>query len=225
VIEFESAGFGYGQTAILAETDLTIAPGSFHILLGPSGSGKTTFLRLCTMDLLPSTGRIRFFGKSIKPRKRDAVADLRRAIGVMHQDCRFLDHLPLIENIALPLQLSGLDTGERAGDLEALLDWVDLADRTAALPPTLSESERRRAALARAVILSPEVILADEPTAGTDRDMAERLLTLLVELNRMGKAVLIATHDSDLARAASARVEAEVLVLGDGRILPAGADV
>jgi cell division transport system ATP-binding protein len=225
VIEFESAGFGYGQTAILTETDLTIAPGSFRILLGPSGSGKTTFLRLCTMDLLPSTGRIRFFGKSIKPRKRDAVDDLRRAIGVMHQDCRFLDHLPLIDNIALPLQLSGLDARERAGDLEALLDWVDLADRTAALPPTLSESERRRAALARAVILSPEVILADEPTAGTDRDMAERLLTLLVELNGMGKAVLIATHDSDLARAASARVEAEVLVLGDGRILPAGADV
>ncbi len=225
MIEFESAGFGYGKTAILAETDLTIAPGSFHILLGPSGSGKTTFLRLCTMDLLPSTGRIRFFGQAIKPRKRDAVADLRRAIGVMHQDCRFLDHLPLIENIALPLQLSGLDAAERAGDLEALLDWVDLADRTAALPPSLSESERRRAALARAVILSPEVILADEPTAGTDRDMAERLLTLLVELNRMGKAVLIATHDFDLARAASARVEAEVLVLSDGRILPAGTEV
>jgi cell division transport system ATP-binding protein len=224
VIEFESAGFSYGQTAILAATDLTIAPGSFHILLGPSGSGKTTFLRLCTMDLLPSTGRIRFFGQAIKPRNRDAVADLRRAIGVMHQDCRFLDHLPLVENIALPLQVSGIDMRERAGDLEALLDWVDLADRTAALPPTLSESERRRAALARAVILSPEVVLADEPTAGTDQDMAERLLTLLVELNRMGKAVLIATHDPDLARAAGARVGAQVLVLADGRMLPAGAE-
>jgi cell division transport system ATP-binding protein len=225
VIEFESAGFSYGKTAILAETDLTIAPGSFHILLGPSGSGKTTFLRLCTMDLLPTTGRIRFFGKSIKPRKRDAVADLRRKIGVMHQDCRFLDHLPLIDNIALPLQLSGLDARERAGDLEALLDWVDLADRTVALPPTLSESERRRAALARAVILSPEVILADEPTGNIDWDMAMRLLTLLVELNRMGKTVLISTHDLNLIRAAKARVQARILRLADGRIQPAGADL
>jgi cell division transport system ATP-binding protein len=225
VIEFESAGFSYGRTTILAETSLTIAPGSFTVLLGPSGSGKTTFLRLCTADLQPTTGRIRHFGRSIRRRDRDGIAELRRRVGMVHQDCRFLDHLPLAENIALPLQVSGLDMRDRAGDLEALLEWVELTDRVGALPPMLSEGERRRAALARAVILSPEVILADEPTAGTDRDMAERLLTLLIELNRMGKAVLIATHDPDLARAASARVEAEVLVLGDGRILPAGADV
>jgi cell division transport system ATP-binding protein len=89
----------------------------------------------------------------------------------------------------------------------------------------LSGGERQRAAVARAVILSPEVILADEPTGNIDWDMAMRLLTLLVELNRMGKTVLIATHDLNLIRAAKARVQARILRLADGRIQPAGADL
>lgn len=222
MIEFESAGFGYGRNVILAQTTLTIPPGSFHVLLGASGSGKTTFLRLCHMDLVPSVGRIRFFGRTIRPRDRNGIADLRRVIGVLPQDPDFLDHLTLVENIALPLQVSGIDMHERTGDLEALLEWVDLKDRVGALPPALSDSERRRAALARAVILSPEVILADEPTGSLDRDMGQRLLTLLVELNRMGKTVVIATHDEDLVRAAAASVEAQVLEIAGGTVAPLG---
>ena len=107
----------------------------------------------------------------------------------------------------------------------ALLEWVDLTDRIDALPSELSGGERQRAAVARAVILSPEMILADEPTGNIDWDMSMRLLTLLVELNRVGKTVLIDTHDLNLIRAAKARVQARVLRLSEGRILPAGADL
>jgi cell division transport system ATP-binding protein len=225
VIELEEAGFSYGPTAVLRDMTLTLEPGSFHFLIGPSGSGKTTLLRLCYMDLLPTVGEIRFFGRSITPRNRDAIADLRRAVGVVHQDCRFLDHLTLVENIALPLRVSGIGAEERAGDLEALLEWVDLTDRTAARPPELSGGERQRAALARAVILSPEVILADEPTGNIDWEMAMRLLALLVELNRMGKTVVIATHDLNLIRAAKNRVPTRVMRLAGGRVEMAGAEL
>ena len=225
MIEFENVGFSYGKAAVLDDTNLAIAPGSFHFLVGPSGAGKTTVLRLCYLDLVPTSGRLRFFGRHISARDRNAIADLRRAVGVVHQDCQFIDHLPLIDNIALPLEVSGVDMRERADDLTALLEWVDLTDRVDALPSELSGGERQRAAVARAVILSPEVILADEPTGNIDWDMSMRLLTLLVELNRMGKTVLIATHDLNLIRAAKARVQARVLRLADGRILPAGADL
>ncbi|MER2507412.1 ATP-binding cassette domain-containing protein [Amaricoccus sp.] len=225
MIEFEQAGFSYGQTDVLRDMSLKLAPGSFQFLIGPSGAGKTTLLRLCYMDLAPTRGVARFFGRTIAPTDRDAIANLRRSVGVVHQDCQFLDHLPLIENIALPLLVNGIDTRERRGDLEALLEWVDLTGRVNALPPELSGGERQRAALARAVILSPEVILADEPTGNVDWEMAVRLLTLLIELNRMGKTVLIATHDLNLIRAAKTRVSARVLRLRDGELRLAGADL
>ena len=225
MIEFQEAGFSYGRTAVLRDMTLTLAPGSFHFLVGPSGAGKTTLLRLCYMDLVPSEGRLLFFGQPIAPHDREAIAGLRRAVGVVHQDCQFLDHLPLLENIALPLSVNGIPMAERAGDLEALLQWVDLTDRVAARPPELSGGERQRAALARAVILSPEVILADEPTGNIDWETAQRVLALLVELNRMGKTVLIATHDLNLVRAAKGRVAARVLRLADGRVQPAGAEL
>lgn len=225
MIEFEEACFSYGRKVILQDVTLTLPPGSFHFLIGASGSGKTTLLRLCCLDLAPSSGEIRFFNRSLVRGDRNAVADLRRTIGVVHQDCRFLDHLPLLENIALPLLVSGLGAQARADDLRALLEWVDLTDRAEAFPCELSGGERQRAALARAVILSPEIILADEPTGNVDWDMAMRLLTLLVELNRMGKTVLVATHDLNLIRAAKARVSARVLRLAHGAIQPAGADL
>lgn len=218
MIEFENAGVSFGAVPILRELNLTLAPGSFHFLVGASGSGKSTLLRLCYLDLAPSSGRIRHFGRRIARGDRGAIAELRRAVGVVQQDSPFLDHLSLVDNIALPLQVSGIDMRDRGDDLRALLDWVDLADRMDALPPELSRGERQLAALARAVILSPEVILADEPTGNIDRDLALRLLTLLIELNRMGKAVVIATHDLELIRVARARVDAEVLRLVDGRV-------
>ena len=226
MIEFEQAGFSYGDHAVLRDMSLTLAPGSFQFLVGPSGSGKTTFLRLCYLDLAATAGEIRHFGRPIGARERDAIADVRRRVGVVHQDCQFLDHLPLHENIALPLTVNGIDPRERAEDLRALLQWVDLTGRIEATPPLLSGGERQRAAVARAVILSPDVILADEPTGNLDWEMAQRVLTLLIELNRMGKTVLIATHDLNLIRAAKARVQARVLRIAQGGTVQlAGADL
>lgn len=225
MIELEDVGYSYGGGELLSNVSVKLAPGSFHFLTGPSGSGKTTLLKLCYGALKPTSGRVLAFEADMRGLDRDQMALLRRRIGVVHQDCRFLDHLPLADNVALPLVVSGRDMLREAENLRELISWVGLSARADALPPELSGGERQRAALARAVIMSPDVVLADEPTGNVDWDMSMRLLRLLVELNRMGKTVLIATHDMNLIRAAKAQTQARVLRIRDRRVQPAGADL
>jgi cell division transport system ATP-binding protein len=223
VIELQSVAMNYGGGELFADVSLKLAPGSFQFLTGPSGAGKTTLLKLCYGELVPSAGQVQLFGQEVREMRRDDTARMRRRVGVVHQDCSFLDHLPLAENVALPLTVAG--RAADAAELSELLAWVGLAPHAQALPPQLSGGERQRAALARAVIMAPDVILADEPTGNVDWEMSLRLLTLLVELNRMGKAVLIATHDLNLIRAAKSQVSARVLRFQNKRLQVAGADL
>ncbi|MDA7426483.1 cell division ATP-binding protein FtsE [Thalassococcus lentus] len=225
MIELENVAYSYSGEALLEGLSLSLAPGSFHFLTGPSGSGKTTFLKLCYGALLPTGGRLSLFEQNLAGMNRDDVAMMRRRIGVVHQDCQFLDHLPVAENIALPLTVSGQASPDQAGNLNELMTWVGLTERADALPPELSGGERQRAALARALILSPDVILADEPTGNVDWEMSQRLLRLLIELNKMGKTVMIATHDLALIRAAKAQVQARVLRISNRTLQSAGADL
>ncbi|MCC6304970.1 MAG: ATP-binding cassette domain-containing protein [Rhodobacteraceae bacterium] len=225
MIEFRNVTHRWSGVELLGEVSLQLAPGTFHFLTGPSGSGKTTLLRLAFGELLASAGEVVLFDRDRQRMSRDDLARARRRIGIVHQDCQFIDHLSLAENVALPLLVAGRVAGPEAQALAELLAWVGLADRRAARPPELSGGERQRAALARAVILSPDVILADEPTGNLDWEMSLRLLTLVVELNRMGKAVLIATHDLNLIRAVKAQVAARVLRIRDRRVQLAGAEL
>jgi cell division transport system ATP-binding protein len=224
VIELRNVGYSYGGGELFADLSLALAPGSFHFLTGPSGAGKTTLLKLCYGDLRATSGEVTIFGQDTRKMDRDSVAMARRRIGVVHQDCQFLDHLPLSENVVLPLTVAGRQA-EADGNLTDLLAWVGLSGQADQLPPQLSGGERQRAALARAVIMSPDVIIADEPTGNIDWEMSQRLLTLLVELNKMGKAVLVATHDLNLIRAAKAQVSARILRLKNKRLQSAGADL
>ncbi|TCP44460.1 cell division ATP-binding protein FtsE [Rhodovulum marinum] len=225
MIELEDVSHSYGGGELLSGISLKLEPGSFHFLTGPSGAGKSTLLKLCYAELTPSRGRVRLFGAELGGMDRDAVARTRRRIGVVHQDCQFLDHLPLSENISLPLLAAGRDVAAEAGNLKELMAWVGLEAQAGSLPPQLSGGERQRAALARAVIMAPDVILADEPTGNVDWEMSLRILQLLIELNRMGKAILVATHDLNLIRAAKAHVAARVLRIKGRQLLLAGADL
>ena len=218
MILLEKVSFGYDGRETLSELSAEIAPGSFHFLTGPSGAGKTTLMKLLYIELLPTRGRYELFGDDPVAMAPNMVARTRRRIGVIFQDFRLLDHLSVIDNIALPLVAAGLVVSEHADDIMDLVRWVGLERRADALPPQLSAGEKQRAAIARAVINAPDLILADEPTGNIDPEMGGRILRLLIELNRLGKTVVLATHDLGLIRSAKGAVDARILRLADGHL-------
>ncbi|WP_128253232.1 cell division ATP-binding protein FtsE [Falsirhodobacter deserti] len=223
MIAFDNVAYSYGGGELFSAINLSLQPGSFHFLTGPSGAGKSTFLKLCHGELFATEGTVTLFDRDIRSVNRDGLARMRRRVGVVQQDCQFLDHLPVATNVTLPLSVTGREADPQ--DLADLLHWVGLTRHASAFPPELSGGERQRAAVARAVIMSPDLMLADEPTGNLDWEMSLRLLTLLVELNRMGKTILIATHDLNLIRAAKTQVPARVLRIKGGRVELAGAEL
>ncbi|MBX3489429.1 MAG: cell division ATP-binding protein FtsE [Parvibaculum sp.] len=205
MIRFENVGMRYGMgPEVLRDVSFHLAPASFHFLTGPSGAGKTSLLKLMFLATRPSRGLITMFGKDIATLPRAELPPLRRRIGVVFQEFRLLDHLTTYENVALPLKIQGRGEESYRADVEELLAWVGLGDRMSARPPTLSGGEKQRAAIARAVVAQPDLLLADEPTGNVDPEMGQRLLRLFVELNRLGTSVLIATHDRALVETAGA---------------------
>lgn len=222
MIELDNVAMSYGGRTLFKDVSLSLPEGSFHFLTGPSGAGKTTLLKLCSLELAATAGHVRLLGQDVSGFDRDRIAQLRRRIGVVHQDSRFVDHLSVAENVMLPVAVTGGNTAA-SGDLSELLGWVGLShvgDRT---PPELSGGERQRVALARAIILSPEIVLADEPTGNVDWEMSLKLLDLLIELNKLGKTILCATHDLNLIRHVKSRVSSRVLRIKDGAVSLAGA--
>ncbi|WP_370676486.1 cell division ATP-binding protein FtsE [Pleomorphomonas sp. PLEO] len=206
MIRFENVGLRYGTgREVLSDLTFSITPHSFQFLTGPSGAGKTTLIRLLFLNLKPTRGLISIFGKDTALLRRADMPALRRRIGVVFQDFRLLDHLTTYENVALPYRVLGKDEASYRADVADLLDWVGLGDRKHVYPPVLSGGEKQRAAIARALITKPEFLLADEPTGNVDPPLARRLLRLFLELNRLGTAVLIATHDISLMDQLDAR--------------------
>ncbi|MCB1517326.1 MAG: cell division ATP-binding protein FtsE [Hyphomicrobiaceae bacterium] len=199
MIEFDDVALRYGDgPEILRNLTFKIAPGSFHFLTGPSGAGKTSLLKLLLLSLKPTRGHINMFGRNTGRLSQDQLLDMRRHIGIVFQEFRLLDHLTTFENVALPLRVQGQKESDYSENVAELLTWVGLGDRMHAHPPLLSGGEKQRAAIARAVIAKPDILLADEPTGNVDPDLSTRLLHLFAQLNRMGTTVIIATHERSL---------------------------
>lgn len=216
MLQFENVGLRYGMgPEIVRGVSFSIDPQSFTFITGPSGAGKTTLLRLMLLSLRPTRGKIHIFNHDASQLDKRELTALRRRIGVVFQDFRLLDHLTTYENVALPFRVVGRAEKSYRAEVIELLRWVELGDRMHALPPVLSGGEKQRAAIARALIVRPELLLADEPTGNVDPGLARRLLRLFVELHRLGTAVVIATHDLQLLDQLSF---ARRLVVGDGLV-------
>ena len=214
-VEFDNVALRYGSgPEILREVSFAVAPRSFHFLTGASGSGKTSLLRLVLGALTPTGGAVRLFGQDSASLVGTALTSVRRRMGVVFQDFRLLDHLSAFDNVALPLRVRGREEASYRAEVVELLQWVGLGDRMDAAPPLLSGGEKQRAAIARALIAHPELIIADEPTGNVDPPLARRLLHLFLELNRLGTAVILATHDTGLLE----QLDAPRLILHDGRL-------
>ena len=215
MIRFENVGLRYGlRPEVLRDLNFGINGQSFQFLTGPSGAGKTSLLRLMLLSLRPTRGLISMFDHDTVTLSKDGRANLRRRIGIVFQDFRLLDHLTTYENVALPLRVLGKEEADYRAEVVELLQWVGLGDRMGALPPILSGGEKQRAAIARAVIARPQLLLADEPTGNVDPNLGQRLLRLFIELNKSGTAVIIATHDIALMD----EYDARRLVLHEGRL-------
>jgi len=193
---------GGRAVAALRGVSFEAESGDFIALTGPSGCGKSTLLHIVGAMDHPTRGRVTISGVSLDSLNEEALARLRRRrIGFVFQFFNLLPTLTVEENVALPLMLDGAGLTRARGLTREILGRVGLADRMAHFPAQLSGGEMQRAAVARAVITHPDLILADEPTGNLDSDNGTEVMRLLAELNReLGLTIILATHSSDAAR-------------------------
>ena len=198
IIELQNISVGYDNEDVLKDIRLSLMPGSFTFVTGKSGSGKTTLLNMLYLNKRPSRGILNIFGHNINFTHRDNLSMLRQKIGVVFQDFRLLEHLSVYDNIALPLRVRGMNEREIYKRVVELLKWIELHKSIYKTCSTLSGGEKQRVAIARAVIGRPDILFADEPTGSVDFEIADKLLRLFVELNKVGTTVVIATHNEYL---------------------------
>jgi len=209
---FEQEGF---QQQVLSHINLKIKPGEFIAITGPSGSGKTTLLNILGLLELPSAGQYFFFKKEVETLSNRAILQFRKNnIGFVFQNFNLIDDLNIFENIELPLIYTGLPAPHRKIKVEQVMEKLNLAHKSMQYPPQLSGGMQQKVAIARAVVNSPKLILADEPTGNLDSINGAQVMELLATLNKSGATILLATHsikDAEYSR--------RLIKMLDGRIV------
>jgi len=193
----------------------TIEAGEFVSLVGRSGVGKTTLLKMLIREELPTKGKIYFNERDIAKLKGAELALLRRKIGVVFQDFKLLADRTAFENVAFAMEVAGYSEEDIKKDVPEVLKLVNLQDKADHFPHQLSAGERQRTVIARALIQRPELILADEPTGNLDPINTWEIIKLLVKINELGTAVLLATHDKEIVNTLGRRV----ISLENGKII------
>ena len=205
---------GESRVSALAGVSFALEPGDFVALMGPSGCGKSTLLHICGAMDRPTSGSIRLGDRDLSTLGDDDLTRVRREqVGFVFQFFNLLPTLTVSDNIALPCLLGGMRAGEAESRAESLAERVGISHRLGHYPQQISGGEMQRAAIARALVHRPSLIVADEPTGNLDSENGANVLALLASLNHeMGVTVLLATHASDVAAAAG-----RVLRMKDGR--------
>jgi cell division transport system ATP-binding protein len=215
MIQFDDVSKRYpsGQEA-LSHIDFHLGRGELAFLTGHSGAGKSTLLKLIMLMELPSSGQVIINGQNLGKVSRKALPFYRRNIGLVFQDHQLLFDRSVYDNVALPLQIAGLDSRDIARRVRAALDKVGLLQKENQNPVALSSGEQQRVGIARAVVNKPPLLLADEPTGNLDPELAAEIMSLFEQFNSVGVSVLIASHDLSLI----AKLKHRTLVLDHGRM-------
>lgn len=184
----------FGDIVALQETSFDVNKGEFIFVVGPSGSGKTTLIKLILKQLVPDTGKIIFGKTDIASLSEKDLPEFRQKIGVVYQDFKILPERTIRENIEVALAVLEVDEKEWKSRVDNVLKLVGLQNRSELFPAQLSGGELQRVSLARALVINPVLILADEPTGNLDWDTAFGMMELLEKINKEGKTIIMATH-------------------------------
>lgn len=199
-ISFANVAARYdGTPEILTDVSFNISGGGFYFLSGASGAGKTTLLRLIYQLHKPCRGQIKLFGHITNDMTRDEITQIRQKMAIVFQSYSLLSHLSVFDNVALPLRVRGVPESKIKKLVSKVLDWVGLGKFSDAAPLSLSGGQQQRVSVARAIIIQPMILLADEPTGNLDDENASRLMELFIQMNKMfGTTIILATHNQNL---------------------------
>lgn len=218
MVEFKQVSKKYGDIVALENISFKIDKGEFVFIIGPSGAGKTTLLKLMTAQTRPTSGEISVDSEMIQNIKRKKIPYLRQKVGMVFQDFRLLTERTVRENIEVALAVKGIDKKEWVERVDQVLKLVGLSARAELFPSQLSGGELQRASIARALVINPSVILADEPTGNLDWKTAESIMDLLQKINDEGKTLIVTSHNKAiLEKMAKRAIEIE-----DGKVVHDG---
>lgn len=203
------------DTLALDDVSFEIKEKEFVSIAGRSGVGKTTILKLILAEEEPTRGRIFFRDQDIHKIKKARLPNFRRKIGVVFQDYRLLPSKTIQENIAYALEVIGAPDLEISQNVPEVLSIVDLLDKAHKFPSQLSQGQRQRATIARALIHRPDVILADEPTGNLDPYNTSEIVRLLLKINELGTTIILTTHNKEIINS----LEKRVITLEEGRVI------
>jgi cell division transport system ATP-binding protein len=216
LVTFDAVSKQYGNKSIgLSDVSFSAETGEFIFLVGKSGAGKTTILRLLIKDLIATSGKIMVEDLEVTKLPKKMIPQLRRKIGMVFQDFKLLADRTIGENVAITLEIAGKHKNEIDKKVEEVLYLVGLKDKSLLFPAQLSAGEMQRAAIARAIIGGPKMLLADEPTGNLDPITSWEILKILKEINKLGTTILMATHNADIVNSMKKRV----IVLDKGKII------
>lgn len=205
----------YGDDSAVRNISITVNQGEFVFVAGASGAGKSTLLRILLGAEKPSKGEAMVLGRNMKYISKSHLCDFRKDLGVIFQDYKLLYSRTVLDNVAFSLEMQGVERREREAIAYKLLASLGLRDKAHVLPMSLSGGEQQRVAVARALILRPKLILADEPTGNLDPDMTYAVFNLLLEANKCGATVFVASHNIPLIEELNKRT----IVLKKGEIV------
>ena len=201
IINFDAVSAIYKDGVGIFDISFQLKKGEFVFLMGPTGSGKSTILRSIYMDVNINKGKILYKGNDLSKIRKRQIPKLRRDIGMIFQDYKLLEDRTVYDNVALPLEISGEKNNLIKDKVFLMLKKVGIEEKYKSLPSKLSGGQRQRVSIARALVKSPDLILADEPTGNLDPVVADEIIDLLEELTTsIGTAVLMSTHNFPLIR-------------------------